>query len=245
MIVASGAPAATENADSNSALAAGAAAAVTPAASTHASSVRGDPKTPLKDFATVLTVPAASVKPLAQRDADAASAPSDGAALPRTVADAAVGSLGMAAALRVANTGAVSQTERNVAVAVHDRHWPAAVATQVLILSNDKVQAATLRLSPEHLGPVEVRIDLQDANVNVSFTAAHADTRSALEQALPELRSVLAGAGLTLGQATVQQQARRESQNPQPVPRGANGVETPIAAPATVVRALGMIDEYV
>ena len=245
MIAASGAPAATAHADASNTLAPGTASPATPASSAHASSVRDDLAASLKDVTVAVTAFAAPGKPLAPRDADAAAAPGDAPPLPRAVADAAVGSLSMAAALRVANTGAASPAERTVAVAVHDRHWPTAVATQVLILSNDKVQAATLRLSPEHLGPVEVRIDLQDANVNVSFTAAHADTRSALEQALPELRNVLAGAGLTLGQATVQQQARRESQNPQPVPRGGNGVETPIEAPAAAMRTLGMIDEYV
>jgi len=115
----------------------------------------------------------------------------------------------------------------------------------VLVLSNDKVQAATLRLSPEHLGPVEVHIDMQESNVNVSFTAAHAETRAALEQAMPQLRAVLAGAGLSLGQATVQQQARRESQNANALARAGGTADEPIEAPVSVMRALGMIDEYV
>jgi flagellar hook-length control protein FliK len=118
------------------------------------------------------------------------------------------------------------------------------MAAQVLILSGDKVRAATLRLTPEHLGPVEVRIDMQDSSVNVNFTAAHAETRSALEQAMPQLRSVLAGAGLTLGQATVQQQARHASQNPQPVLRGTGSVDDAMDAPVPAWRALGLVDEY-
>ena len=119
------------------------------------------------------------------------------------------------------------------------------MAGQVLILSSDKVRSATLRLSPEHLGPVEVHIDMQDSNVNVNFTAAHAETRAALEQALPQLRTVLAGAGLTLGQATVQQQARRESQNSHALARAGGAADETIEAPIIVTRSLGMIDEYV
>jgi flagellar hook-length control protein FliK len=159
-------------------------------------------------------------------------------------ADASAG-LDMAAALRAASEASPTQVERSVAVPVHERHWPTALATQVLLLSNDKVQAATLRLSPAHLGPVEVRIDMQESNVNVSFTAAHAETRAALEQAMPQLRAVLAGAGLSLGQATVQQQARRESQNPNALPRTAGTADEPIEAPLALARTLGMIDEYV
>jgi flagellar hook-length control protein FliK len=160
---------------------------------------------------------------------------------------ASIDTSGMAAALRAANTTntpTAAPVEHTVTVPVHDRHWPTAMAAQVLILSGDKVRAATLRLTPEHLGPVEVRIDMQDSSVNVNFTAAHAETRSALEQAMPQLRSVLAGAGLTLGQATVQQQARHASQNPQPVLRGTGSVDDAMDAPVPAWRALGLVDEY-
>ena len=160
---------------------------------------------------------------------------------------ASIDTSGMAAALRAANpanTPTAAPVEHTVAVPVHDRHWPTAMAAQVLILSGDKVRAATLRLTPEHLGPVEVRIDMQDSSVNVNFTAAHAETRSALEQAMPQLRSVLAGAGLTLGQATVQQQARHASQNPQPMLRGTGSVDDANEVPVSAWRALGLVDEY-
>jgi flagellar hook-length control protein FliK len=185
-----------------------------------------------------------------QREGDGHAAGDDRSRAPATIAGSASNAgasagMDMAAALRAASEAIPVQVERNVSVPVHERHWPTALATQVLVLSNDKVQAATLRLSPEHLGPVEVHIDLQDANVNVSFTAAHAETRAALEQAMPQLRAVLAGAGLSLGQATVQQHARRESQNSNALPRTGGAADEPIESPATLVRALGMIDEYV
>ena len=151
----------------------------------------------------------------------------------------------MAAAMRAATTASPNPVERSVAVPVHERQWPQALAAQVLILSNERVQAATLRLSPAHLGPLEVHIDLQDANVNVTFTAAHVETRAALEQAMPQLRAVLAGAGLTLGQATVQQQARRESQNSNSASRTVGDVGEQPEVLAAVARALGMVDEYV
>jgi flagellar hook-length control protein FliK len=184
----------------------------------------------------------------AQRDGHGRSPSGDQPYTPAALADSASSAgtgMDMAAALRAASAASPAQVERSVAVPVHERHWPMALATQVLVLSNDKVQAATLRLSPEHLGPVEVRIDMQEANVNVSFSAAHAETRAALEQAMPQLRAVLAGAGLSLGQATVQQQGRRESQNSNAPPRSGGTADEQIEAPAALTRALGMIDEYV
>jgi flagellar hook-length control protein FliK len=185
-----------------------------------------------------------------QRDGDGRATGDDPPPASTTVADNAPGSgvgagMDMAAALRAASNATAVQVERSVTVPVHERHWPTALAAQVLVLSNDKVQGATLRLSPEHLGPVEVRIDMHEANVNVSFTAAHTETRAALEQAMPQLRAVLAGAGLSLGQATVQQQARRESQNPNLPARIGGAADEQIEAPAALARALGLIDEYV
>jgi len=205
--------------------------------------------------AALVVEPHATALPTLARLGDAATAAStlapqgslaDTPHPPRVVAtsDTSIDTSGMAAALRAASAANTSPVEHTVSVPVHDRHWPTALAAQVLILGGDKVSAATLRLTPEHLGPVEVRIDMQDSNVNVNFTAAHAETRSALEQAMPQLRSVLAGAGLTLGQATVQQQARQGSQNPQSALRGVAGVDEVHEAPAALWRALGIVDEY-
>lgn len=137
-------------------------------------------------------------------------------------------------------------TAVSVAVPVADRQWAHAVATRVLVLAGQKIESATLRVNPEHLGPIDVHIDMQESHVNVSFGAAHVETRSALELALPQLREVLTGAGLTLGEATVQQQLRRESQN---APSAAHTAHNPADSDVELAhrprRQLTLIDEYV
>jgi flagellar hook-length control protein FliK len=52
--------------------------------------------------------------------------------------------------------------EATISVPVANGGWPHAVAAQVHWFVNNDIQSATLRLSPEHLGPVEVRIDVHD-----------------------------------------------------------------------------------
>src|SRR6185437_693786 len=122
-----------------------------------------------------------------------------------------------------------------------------ALAAQVHWLASARIQSATLKLSPEHLGPLQVRIDLTSSHVNVSFSAHHSDTRAALVEALPQLRTLLAAGGLALGQATVQQESHSD--------RSAGGSagealkhSGPIQSvePITVSTrvALGLIDEY-
>jgi len=141
-----------------------------------------------------------------------------------------------------AQTGGI---ERSIGTPVTDPGWSRDVAAQVQMMASANVQSATLRVSPEHLGPVEVHIDLQASQINVNFVAAHPDTRSALEQSVPTLRAMLAHGGLTLGQTHVQGEARSGSQsangrardNALPVPG-----EEPMAVAA--VHGAGLIDEY-
>jgi flagellar hook-length control protein FliK len=131
--------------------------------------------------------------------------------------------------------------ERFIATPVSSHEWGRAVAAEIHVLAGNGVKEATLRLSPEHLGPVEVHIDVQDTKVNVNFTATHAETRAALEQSVPQLRDMLAGSGLSLGQANVQQETRPGSHNLTP-----RTPQSPLAEPEEqpVMTALGLVDEY-
>jgi flagellar hook-length control protein FliK len=139
---------------------------------------------------------------------------------------------------------AAAPAERYVAVPVGSAGWPGAVAAQVHWLASGGVSSATLHLSPEHLGPVQVYIDLQSSQVNVSFSAAHADTRAALEQALPKLREMFATGGLALGQASVQQESRPGSEYAAPARVTRVTESTTGASPLSPGQSLGLVDEY-
>lgn len=76
-------------------------------------------------------------------------------------------------------------------------------------MAHQGVESGSLQLSPEHLGPLEVRIQVQDGAASVWFGANHADTRAALEQALPHLRQMFASQGLTLSDAGVSREPPR------------------------------------
>jgi len=139
--------------------------------------------------------------------------------------------------------GAVVET--TIPVPVSSAGWPHALAAQVHWFVNNDVQSATLRLSPEHLGPVEVQIDVQKSQVNVNFSAASAETRTALEQTVPRLREIFASGGLTLGHTNVQADPRPGSQpTALPVRTALAHAQTvePVAVAAT--QMLGLVDEY-
>jgi flagellar hook-length control protein FliK len=123
------------------------------------------------------------------------------------------------------------------------------IGARVTWIANQGLHCASLQLSPEHLGPLDVRISVQDGSATVSFNAMHADTRAALEQALPRLRDMFATHGLTLTDASVSQQSPRgqaQKQTVAPISSAGRLNDEPNSATLTSVASarLGLVDTY-
>jgi flagellar hook-length control protein FliK len=178
-------------------------------------------------------------------DSDSSADPEDASAAVDSSGQSAASAGAMAVAAATQPTGAAVIPERVIAVPVQSSQWPQALGTEIRWLTSQNIQSAVLRLSPDHLGPVQVNISVNASHVSVSFGATHPDTRAALEQAMPKLRDMLSGAGLTLGEATVQHQARQASQNPNSAARRLLGGADTDAQPASAVTwRSGLVDEY-
>ncbi len=93
---------------------------------------------------------------------------------------------------------------------VGSSHWNQDFVSQVNLLVTHREPQAEIRINPPHLGPVEVRIGLDGNQVSVSFTSAHAETRSAIENALPQLREMFSDNGLALGNASVSAESSQQ-----------------------------------
>jgi flagellar hook-length control protein FliK len=194
-------------------------------------------------LATALAATTAKAPQAAASGQEAATTPTAAPVTP--LADPAQVTLNLAQSFRTEMPSS-PPLERVVHVPVRDPAWPQAVAAEIQFLADQKVEAATLRLSPEHLGPLEVRIDVRDGSISVNFGVTHGDTQAALEQALPRLREMFAAAGLQLGQTSVQQETRRGSHNGGAAPAGAGATADNGNGAATApVRGLGLVDEYV
>lgn len=71
-----------------------------------------------------------------------------------------------------------------------------------------------LRLDPPDLGPIRITIQMNDQVAQASFVSPHAAVRQAVENALPQLQSQFAQAGISLGQTSVSDHgAQGQSQN--------------------------------
>lgn len=129
---------------------------------------------------------------------------------------------------------------------VGSQSWGNELASRIVMIATDGVQSASVRLSPEHLGPLDIRIAVRDGDAAVTFGASHADTRAALEQALPRLRELLAAQGLNLAESSVSDHTARQDRAPSPASRfGTDPAETPVQeAGRAVALPVGLVDLY-
>ncbi len=83
--------------------------------------------------------------------------------------------------------------------------WEQDIRQNISLLVQSRTAVAELRLTPADMGPIQIRIDFSDTQPSVSISVQQADTRNALDAALPRLRDILAESGVTLGGASVEQ----------------------------------------
>lgn len=111
-------------------------------------------------------------------------------------------------------------------------------------LAGQRIGHAEIRLNPEHVGPIEVRVQLDGNRVNAEFHSLNAEVRQSIEASLPRLRELLGQHGLQLGNADVGQ---RQHEHTAPGGEDASGAASSDAdQPSTDVRlrSRGLLDEY-
>jgi flagellar hook-length control protein FliK len=135
---------------------------------------------------------------------------------------------------------------RTVHTPVGSAAWADEIGSRLTMMAEQGKQTASLRLSPEHLGPLEIRISIRDDQASVWFGAAHADTRAAIEHALPRLRELFESQGMSLADAGVHHEPPREQatadKRASASTTDANGDEPP--TPALMKLKLGLVDAY-
>lgn len=145
-----------------------------------------------------------------------------------------------------ANPHAYATISRPVHAPVGTTAWADEIGARVVMMTESGHHTASLKLSPDHLGPLEISITVRDDKASVWFGAAHADTRAAIETALPRLREMFAAQGLSLADAGVFREPPREQQpivrHSGPAARPGEAVDE--VASVSVRTRLGLVDAY-
>ena len=177
-------------------------------------------------------------------DSGAANSGTNSTAVP-TPLTASLAHLGAASHFSVQHT----QTGTNTAELqspVGSPAWTDELGGQLTWMTQRGLESGSLRVSPEHLGPVEVKISVQNGDASVWFGASHPDTRAALEQALPRLREMFANQGLALTDSGVSRESPRQNRSaPAPSVSAVSAVGTSDVSVSAAVRlSLGLVDTY-
>ncbi|WP_434525126.1 flagellar hook-length control protein FliK [Photorhabdus asymbiotica] len=99
--------------------------------------------------------------------------------------------------------------------------WQQQLNQQIMLFNRNGLQQAELRLHPQELGALQIRMSVEDNQAQLHLASAHSHVRAALEAALPGLRHALAETGIQLTQSSIssdnatpwQQEQRSGSQN--------------------------------
>lgn len=94
-------------------------------------------------------------------------------------------------------------TAATVQTPIGSAGWGDAVGQKVVWMASQQQQVAELHLNPPHLGPMEVRLTINNDQVTALFVSHQPVVREAIEAAMPRLREMFADNGMMLGNATV------------------------------------------
>jgi len=98
---------------------------------------------------------------------------------------------------------------------VYSKQWTGELGQRLVMMVSSKIKSAEIHLNPKDLGPLEVHIKMHDDKASVVFTSHVAQTRHALEQAVPRLRDMMDQNGVALGNVDVRDQGAQHSQQRQ------------------------------
>lgn len=107
-----------------------------------------------------------------------------------------------------------------IQVPLTDPQWQTDFSNRIVMLAKGagpgQAQIAEIRLNPAHMGPIEVRVVMNDDQASVTFSAQHSAVRDAIDSSLPRLREMFNGTGLLLSDTEVSDQSlndRRQNDN--------------------------------
>lgn len=117
--------------------------------------------------------------------------------------------------LASSDTPQVNTSNPTLTAAVGSAQWQGDLSQQVLNLHQRGKHQVDLQLHPADLGPLSISLKQDTSGTQAQFVCAHPAVRSAVEQALPQLREALAAQGITLGDTSVSDQPSRQARDQQ------------------------------
>ena len=137
---------------------------------------------------------------------------------------------------------------------VGDSGWGQAMAERLVWMVKGDQQMAELKITPPNLGPLEVKLTINNDQASVAFLSNHAAVRDAIEAAIPRLREMLGQESLNLvnvdvGHGRNEQSGQGEGSGSTAGPGGGDDGDGELGAAGEQLglvdaRGLGLIDLF-
>lgn len=135
-------------------------------------------------------------------------------------------------------------------------HWGRNFGEGIVWMAKNDQQSAQININPPQLGPVQITLHLNGDQASAVFASPHAEVRQAIQDAMPQLRDMLAASGINLGQADVGSQGSAPGREfaAQQGNQNRSGDENAILSPDTqfadkspsqpILRGRGLVDLF-
>ncbi len=152
---------------------------------------------------------------------------------------------------RVQNSAIQTPMQAGLQNAMMQREWASELGQRLMMMVASKLQSAQIQLNPREMGPIDIKVVMQQEQANVVFSSQVTQTREAIEQAIPRLREMFEESGVGLADVDVRDQdahqsKQREGQQAQQGKSWQNdsASEDDVVSENTVVQSVGLVDYY-
>lgn len=130
--------------------------------------------------------------------------------------------------------------------------WEEQLGAQLSVMASGGGESeAVMKLAPEELGELEIRVVVRDGEATLQFGATNADARQAIEAAQPRLRELFASQGLAISAFSVfsslngnPQSNPRSGEGPQRSSRGGSTARAEMEVRVAARNPQGIVDLY-
>lgn len=150
-------------------------------------------------------------------------------------------------------TQSLTMAKLSIDAPLNQAGWGDALTGKISWMMMENQQSAKITINPPELGPIEVKVKINNDQASIQFFAHHGDVREAIEDAMPKLKDMLNQNGINLGESNVSEQSLTQSNEQGELVNGGEHIsdqnnDTEQTEPLTTsITGLpsGLVDQYV
>ena len=105
--------------------------------------------------------------------------------------------------LLLPTNSAVTTYTMDLSTPINVEQWQKSLTQHIMMFNNQGTQSAEIKLHPQELGSLHIKLAITDDNINLHMMTEHNMVKGVLESALPFLRTSLQEQGFTLQQTDI------------------------------------------